>query len=199
MNKTTTTATDRDPERLALMQAQKAELERDAMQCVRDEQAAEMLFFRQGMLVLRARKSGVYRLDGYETAEAYVRGLLKCSEKSLARRVRIVKVFTEAEYRELLTHKVKPITIEKIARLPDNVRPTVIEIALQSDHNPTVQKVIERWQRMKEQVALATVGKPAPVGGTPHFSLLIGERDSLHDPAETLRYWSGRNCLSISG
>lgn len=42
---------------------------------------------------------------------------------------------------------------------------------------------------IKEQVALATVGKPAPVGGTPHFSLLIGERDSLHDPAETLRYW----------
>lgn len=42
---------------------------------------------------------------------------------------------------------------------------------------------------IKEQVALATTGKPNPVPGTPHFTLLIGEHDSLHDPNETLQYW----------
>lgn len=42
---------------------------------------------------------------------------------------------------------------------------------------------------IKEQGALATTGKPNHVRGTPHFALLIGEGDSLHDPKETLQYW----------
>ncbi len=42
---------------------------------------------------------------------------------------------------------------------------------------------------IKEQVALATTGKPNPARETPHFALLIGEGDSLHDPKETLQYW----------
>ncbi len=42
---------------------------------------------------------------------------------------------------------------------------------------------------IKEQVALATTGKPAAVMSTPHFALLIGQHDSLHDPEETLQYW----------
>lgn len=42
---------------------------------------------------------------------------------------------------------------------------------------------------IKEQVALATTGKPKPVRGTQHFTLLIGEQDSLHAPKETLQYW----------
>ncbi len=40
-----------------------------------------------------------------------------------------------------------------------------------------------------EQVELATMGKPAPVPGTPHFAVLVGDQDFLHDPAETLVYW----------
>lgn len=40
-----------------------------------------------------------------------------------------------------------------------------------------------------EQAALATLSKPAPVPGTPHFTLLVGEQDSIHDPDETLAYW----------
>ena len=40
-----------------------------------------------------------------------------------------------------------------------------------------------------EQAALATMDKPAPLLGTPHFTLLVGEQDSIHDPAETLAYW----------
>ena len=40
-----------------------------------------------------------------------------------------------------------------------------------------------------EQAALATMEKPEPIAGTRHFTLLIGEQDSIHDPAETLIYW----------
>lgn len=40
-----------------------------------------------------------------------------------------------------------------------------------------------------EQAALATLCKPDPISGTSHFALLVGEQDSIHDPAETLTYW----------
>lgn len=40
-----------------------------------------------------------------------------------------------------------------------------------------------------EQAALATVTKPDPIPGARHFALLVGEQDSIHDPAETLAYW----------
>lgn len=40
-----------------------------------------------------------------------------------------------------------------------------------------------------EQAALATLPKPDPVPATPHFALLIGEKDSIHHPSETLAYW----------
>lgn len=42
---------------------------------------------------------------------------------------------------------------------------------------------------IREQAAIATTGKPAPMPGVRHFTLLVGEQDSIHDPAETLRYW----------
>jgi pimeloyl-ACP methyl ester carboxylesterase len=41
----------------------------------------------------------------------------------------------------------------------------------------------------REQAALATMGKPDPIPGTPHLTLLVGEYDSIHDPHETLHYW----------
>ena len=107
MQTTTTTLTDSDPGRLAWMLAQKAEIERDAKQCRRDEDTAEMLFFRQGALVLRARQTGVYRLDGYATPVAYVAALIGRGDRSLQRRVCIAEAFSEAEYRELLAHKLQ--------------------------------------------------------------------------------------------
>ena len=42
---------------------------------------------------------------------------------------------------------------------------------------------------VREQTALATIGRPIPVEGTDHFTLLIGEHDSIHDPRETMDYW----------
>jgi len=42
---------------------------------------------------------------------------------------------------------------------------------------------------VREQVALATCGKPKPVCRTSHFTLLVGEHDTLHDPMETASYW----------
>lgn len=42
---------------------------------------------------------------------------------------------------------------------------------------------------VREQTALATLGRPAPIGGTGHFVLLVGEHDSIHHPSETMDYW----------
>ena len=42
---------------------------------------------------------------------------------------------------------------------------------------------------VREQTALATIGRPIPVEGRDHFTLLIGEHDSIHDPRETMDYW----------
>lgn len=42
---------------------------------------------------------------------------------------------------------------------------------------------------VREQVAIATMEKPAPTRGTVHFRFLVGEHDTLHEPAETLAYW----------
>lgn len=42
---------------------------------------------------------------------------------------------------------------------------------------------------VREQAALATVGRPATIHGMDHFTLLVGEHDSIHDPAETMDYW----------
>jgi len=40
-----------------------------------------------------------------------------------------------------------------------------------------------------EQTALATIGRPATADGTNHFTLLVGQHDSIHDPSETMNYW----------
>lgn len=42
---------------------------------------------------------------------------------------------------------------------------------------------------VREQTALATISRPAPIAGTDHFTLFVGEHDSIHDPSETLTYW----------
>lgn len=42
---------------------------------------------------------------------------------------------------------------------------------------------------VREQTALATIGRPGRVDGTDHFTLLVGEHDSIHDPGETMTYW----------
>lgn len=42
---------------------------------------------------------------------------------------------------------------------------------------------------VKEQTALATVGRPAPLAGTGQVTLLVGEHDSIHHPDETMDYW----------
>jgi pimeloyl-ACP methyl ester carboxylesterase/DNA-binding CsgD family transcriptional regulator len=86
-------------------------------------------------------------------------------------------------------------------RAADNVMrstagcPSDGEVMARPEHMADYYRALLSFRRgtldgfVREQTALATIGRPAPISGTARFTLLVGEHDSIHDPHETVDYW----------
>ena len=145
-----------DVGRLGFLQSTLVEVDAKIRQLLTTWDAASMLTYEQGRLVLQVRQTEVYRIadgKGYKTAEAFLSKRLDRKPGTLRRRARMAEVFSEDEFRGLVADKIKPSVIADIAQLSSEIRPHVVKVAHEVQCNHGVRAALSDWRKRTKQAA----------------------------------------------